>query len=221
MNRWAGYAMRTTCVILVSAVLSGCAVFAFLGTLKPPPMIKPQYTFPDKSRVLVMIEMRHSKHSSQITHLITEDIRREFRRNDVVATVPSSRLATVKRKEGARFSRLNVAQIGKKTGANMVLYLRAQEFELGDSGYGQTYEVKLKINKLRLVDVKREKRVWPEGSVDGHSFTLKMKMKTHDGSTQFEHKLIQDITREASDRIAKLFYEHQADEKLERSDYEN
>ena len=118
MNRWAGYAIRATCVILGSAVVSGCAVVAFLGSMGAPPMIKPQYTFPPKSRVLVMVEMQHSKHSSQITHLITEDIRREFRRNDIAATVPSSRLATVKRKEGARFSRMNVAVIGKKTGAN-------------------------------------------------------------------------------------------------------
>lgn len=184
-------------------------------------MIKPQYTFPPKSRVLVMVEMRHSKHSSQITHQITEGIRREFRRNDVAATVPSSRLATVKRKEGVRFSRMGLATIGKKTGANMVLYIRAQEFSLGDSGYGETYEVKLNISKLRLVDVKGEKRVWPEDGVDGHNISLKMKMKIDDGSTQFENKLIQDITREASDRVAKLFYEHQADERLERSDFKN
>jgi hypothetical protein len=71
------------------------------------------------------------------------------------------------------------------------------------------------------VDVKKKKRVWPEEGTDGHNFLVKTKMKNHDGSTLFEHKEIQDITREASDRISKLFYEHQAKEKLERTKFEN
>ncbi len=221
MNRWTQYAARTVCAIAAGAILTGCSVIAFLGTLAPPPMIKPQYTIPEDSRVLVMVEMRHSKHSSQITHLITEDIRRQFKRNNIAPTVPSSRLATVKRKEGVRFSRMGLSAIGKKAGANMVLYVRAKEFGLGDSGYGQTYQLELDIDKVRLVDVRKKKKVWPEEDIDGHSFLVKMKMKNHDGSSQFEHEQIQDITREAADRIAKLFYEYQAKEKLERTQFEN
>jgi hypothetical protein len=146
MNRWAHNAVRTVCAIAACAVLTGCAVVAFLGTLSPPPMIKPQYTIPDGSRVLVMVEMQHSEHSSEITHLITKDIRREFRRRNIAATVPSSRLATVKRKEGDRFLRMGLSAIGEKAGANMVLYVRVKEFTLGDSGYGQTYQVSLDID---------------------------------------------------------------------------
>jgi hypothetical protein len=202
-------------------MLTGCAMIAFIGTLSPPPMIKPKCTIPDNSRVLVMVEMQHSKHSSQITHLITEDIRREFRLHKIADTVRTSRLATLKRKEGVQFSRMGLSTIGERTGANMVLYVRAKEFGLGDSGYGQTYQVKLDIDKIRLVDVKKKRRVWPEEGFDGHSFLVKMKMKNHDGSTQFEHKQTQSIAREAADRIAKLFYEYQAKEKLERTEFEN
>jgi len=205
--------MRVRRVLIVACLaglglnLAGCpAVGWFAAQFAPPPKVDPLYTFPKGEAVLVFVDdptatVQYAPIKAELTERLIEELRANNACDEIV---PQIRLLDVGARSG--FDQLAISEVGRQCGADVVLYVQIEEFQLKDEPDHPLWHGRIRTS-IRVVDVK-EGRLWPKGRPDGHPMDLIETPMTPEAASGYRTQLAGELADRMADRIAKCFYKH-------------
>jgi len=204
------------CFILMSvagfclaASQTGCAVISWtVAQFAPPQKVSAVYKPPKNKKYLVLVDdalsppgeyevVKKLLTRKMSVQLVDKGIARstvEYREiSDLVARTPN-------------FQQLAVSQIGQMLGADVVLYVHLDTFQIKDSQVSQFWHGQF-TTTVRLIDVQNG-RLWPTDRPRGHKVgPLEMPTEENPSAT-YGIELTEKLVDGMADRIAKLFYDH-------------
>lgn len=213
----AGRMPRCALVVLLLAVghLAGCAGAGWLAaTLAPPRKVQAAYEMPRNQTVLVFVDdILNPLHYQPIKGELTRRLNAELQRQGLARrTIKYERIVDLMAAT-PQFDKLSVAEIGRKLGADLVLYVHIDRFSLKDDEVSALWEGRIHTT-VRVVDV-TEGLLWPKTPPEGYALPPVETPATIDTSSTYASTLTEDLADRMSRRIAKLFYKH--DEPYETS----
>ena len=192
--------------------LGGCAGVAWMATqLAPPPKVQAKYEPPTDKRYLVLVDdvLNSQANHETVKCSLSQQLSQRLVEHEIASsTIPYRQvvhLSTIT----PGYDELTIPQIGQKLGADLVLYVHIDQFELRDSPVDTLWHGQF-TTSVKVVDVQAG-RLWPQDLPEGHRVGP-VEVPTHD-STQPAHDLAitQSLIDQMADRVAKLFYEHRVD----------
>lgn len=106
-----------------------------------------------------------------------------------------------------RFQQLSVSEVGRKLGADIVVYVRIKRFELAEYAHSSTWNGLMEVS-LRVVDVKQQRRLWPVDRPAGFPVEPvqmpQVDLDTRDQVARMS-KMLAELTAE---RVIRLFVKH-------------
>ena len=203
-------------VAAAATTLQGCALGSWAAAVFSPPMKDPAlFEIPKGKTILVLPD----DFESVVTYdpargMLAESLNKLLVENKVATTtIPFSNLVDLDARTN-NLEDLSVSEIGEKLGADIVVYVLFDAFSLKDDPGNPLWHGRLAAN-VRVVDVKggllwpkdRPRDGWPIKPVD---------IPTNNTSVTYEQVLSRQLTAEAAQRIAWLFYEHPSPRRLIR-----
>jgi len=186
-----------------------CAVVAWTAAqFGPKAKIAAQYEPPTGRRILVFVDdMEHPVSYPPIKIRLTRILNGLLVANDVAAqTVRYERLADLI-SATPRFNELSIAEVGRKVDAEIVLYVRVDQFALKDQATMDLFwrgQFQTTVRMVHVVDGP----LWPRDRPAGHMVDkVETRPKSTDSDTDAD-EITKILASKMADRIAKLFYEH-------------
>ena len=208
--------MKTAARVLVAILsattamsLPGCAVFGWIvAKFAPEKKVPAEYEFPAGTTILVFVDdMLHPVDYEPVKIQLTEMLNAQLIAHKVAAkTIPYSRLGEFISATPS-FNSLAVSEVGRKLGADMVLYVQIDEFGLRDAAAGAELWKGRLATSIRLVDVTKG-RLWPTDSPTGHMVPKAETQTVSDSSQARGEQISRELADETADKIAKLFYSY-------------
>lgn len=208
--------MRTTARMLAMTLsaamampLSGCAVSAwFAAQFGPEKKVPAKYEPPAGKTILVFVDdMLHPVDYEPVKIELAEMLNKQLIDHKVAAkTIPYSRLGEFIAATPS-FNSLAVGEVGRKLGADMVLYVQIDEFGLRDAAAAAELWKGRLGTTVRLVDVTKG-RLWPTDSPTGHMVPKAETQTVSDSSQARGEQISKELAAETADKIAKLFYSY-------------
>jgi len=106
------------------------------------------------------------------------------------------------------FNRLAVSEVGRKLGADIVLYVHIDRFSLRDTAADQLWRGRLQAT-VRMVDVEKG-RLWPKDREAGYMLKEVDTPRMGETADTSADELTKSLTTDMADQISKLFHEHEA-----------
>jgi hypothetical protein len=200
-----------TAVLLVMLAMTecSCAVVAFVAAkFTPPEKVEPEYAVPKGKTILIFVDdmlspLTYPPLKAELSRMIGE----ELVKNEVAAkVVPYDRLADLASSTPA-FNSLAVGEIGQKLGADLVLYVQIDEFDLRDPSAPQLWKGHLQVT-VRLVDVAKG-RLWPTDRPAGFTVPPANTPTSAESSESHGEQLATSLSAMTADSVAKLLYKHE------------
>ncbi len=196
-------------IVLAMTVIScGPGAAGFFASFLPPENIPAKYEFPKNKTVAVLVDdPNHLVNFSPVKFELSRQLGKQLTENkvakDVISTDDIMKLIAAT----PDYKRLTNAEIGKKLGADLVVNVQIEKFQLKDADYSQIWQGKLQVT-VKVVDVK-EGRLWPNDSVGGYEAkVVETPRMEGNASPQFEVKMAKAMAVDMADVIAKYFYKH-------------
>ena len=199
-------------MLLVAAAAScgGCTqLIAWMAAqFTPPKKIKPLFEFPKDKKILVLVEDRPFPSPYHVKYQLTERVNQKLREQKILREpIPYDRvqdLATAR-----DFQQLAISQVGQKLGADLVLYVQVEDYALKDNPYSPLWHARLETS-VWVVDVQTGEKLWPKTSTKNSGHRVKPSEYSHTEDPSITGDLVVNtLSEETADRIAKLFYEHE------------
>lgn len=198
-------------VAAMACLLSSCQAIGFgVAALAPPQKIKPLYKLPANKKVLVFVDDKASPVTyPPIKRELAEELGKQLMEHKLAKeTIPYDTLLDLIARE-PKFNNLGVADVGRKVGADIVIYVDIKTFRLREEERSPLWEGQLETS-VRVVDVwakKGETRLWPKDAGEFNVPAVGMPAKEEVGD--YGTELARDLARRMADRICKLFYEYE------------
>ena len=197
-------------VLALAAVLpiGGCAPgLAWFVAQFAQEKVQALYKPPARKTVLVFVDdMLNPVSTPAIKGELTERLNAQLTQHKLAAvTVPHTKLMELM-SAGRDFDRLSVAEVGRKLGAELVLYVHIDKFSLRDEEQGSLWRGELRAT-IRWVDVQTG-RLWPDDRPEGHALPPVETPVVDSTSAATGQELTRQLAELAADRIAKCFYDH-------------
>ncbi len=199
-------------VVLIAASLlgvPGCAGIAwFVAQFAPPQKTKALYTIPRGTKVLVFADdPAGALQDVSIKAELTKRLNEQIGANKIAdETVPYQKLLDVLTST-PQFGLLSVSEIGKLCGADVVLYVQIDRFQLKDDRASPLWQGKFETT-VKVVDVEAG-RLWPKDRPDGYPIDLVETPISAESAHSYRLKLTRQLADLMADRIAKCFYEYE------------
>lgn len=183
-----------------------CAPIAWLvAVLAPPKRIPAVYELPKRKKVLVFVDdivgpVRYEAVKRELTEGINDRLLKE---KVAAKTVPYEHLFRLIASR-PDFNLLSIFEVGKLLGADLVVYVRLDEFSLKDTPNVPLWHGKLRTT-VRLVDVSG-KQLWPLDRPAGHVVEPVEMPEVIDASSTYGTELASQMAERMAERIARLFY---------------
>jgi hypothetical protein len=200
-----------TTVLLAALAMSqcSCAVMEYLvAKFAPPEKVEPEYVVPKGKTVLVFVDdmlnpLSYPPLKSELSRMIGE----ELIKHEVTAKlIAYDRLADLA-SSTPTFNSLAVGAVGQKLGADLVLYVQIDEFDLRDPAAPQLWKGRLEVS-ARLVDVNKGK-LWPTDRPAGFPVPPAETPTSAEASESFGEQLATTLAAMTADSVAKLFYKYE------------
>ena len=205
-------------VVLGAATLPSCSsMLAWtVASFAPPQKVKPVFVPPKDKKVLVFVDdMRTPVSYEPIKRDLTEKINKLLMEKKLVReVVPYEAVMTIIGSSSS-FNDLAVTDVGRKVGAELVLYVEITQFRLKENEGSPLWEGRL-ATSIRWVAVEGKTpdtaRLWPKdrpgtGGYDVPPIGMPVK---EDMSLSYGSELARNLADRMADRIVKLFYEYEA-----------
>jgi len=206
------FCRRTFWWVALSALAVGassCAVPAWLAAqFAPPRKVPPEFEPPKGKVMLVLADDNVDPVGSQtvktdLTRMLNELL---VTRGVAGKTVSYDRLADLALATPG-FSDVPSGVVGRKLGADLVLYVLIDEFRLQDEAAAQLWRGRLRAT-VRLIDVNKG-RLWPMDRPAGFPVPAVETPTTTDSSPDYAEQLTRTLAGMLADKIANLFREHE------------
>lgn len=196
-------------LLLTSMVCGGCAGVGWLAYIfVPPPKVAPLFVMPKGKTVLVFIDAEPGQHEYEpIVVELTQRLNDQLEANEIVEkTIPYRKFITMTASDPG-FSDLYINQVGQKVGADIVLYVQIEKFQLRGQQIAPLWEGVFETS-IRVVDV-NEGRLWPKDRRGGYPLPQVRTPMEAEMSPGHRTKLARRLADLMADRIAKCFYKHE------------
>lgn len=158
--------------MLLSAAVGGCALLgAGAYYLSPPHVQKPEHTFPENSRVLLLIEAADPTDENPVfTRALHERSEALLRDGKWLGRLVSQEELAEKRRSDPSFAKASLQKIGRALGAEYVLYARIESLDIRESLDARdsldqkilSPKVELRVKVVGVELPASEARVWPK-----------------------------------------------------------
>ncbi len=190
-------------------LLAGCQLpLALIEMMFPKEKIPPVYTLPPGKTVLVFPDdILNPLSYSPVKRMLADKVNKLLVEKKLVAgTIPFDKLIDLKNSE-PEFNRLAVSTVGKKLGADLVVYISNDEFRLKDTPLDTIWRGRFSV-KVRVVDV-NEGRLWPDESA---GFPVKIvEPITESSSRDYSRQLAEKLAEGMGEKVCGLFCDHYVD----------
>lgn len=210
-----GLSWRRAVVWLVGLVVAlstaaGCVAAGYLAHVASgPPKVVALYT-PTTRPTAVLVDSRGQRGvDSALRDQLASLLSAELEENKVVPVVPFHRIYDLRHADPRTFRTLTVHDIGRKVGAEQVVYVELVESDFVPTSAGMLLKGSLTA-AVRVVDVPTGEVLWPTNLSEGHLVSVETPFQERRAASP-------DLVREAvcrlmADRIARLFYTYRVDE---------
>lgn len=202
-----------TAAVAMACALTSCQAIAWpIAALAPPQKVKALYTLPADKKVLVFVDdLQNPVHYPPVKRDLAEAIGKELMAQKAVgATIPYERVLDLMAGDKA-FNDLGVANVGRKVGADVVVYVEIKSFKLREAEGSPLWEGQLGA-AVRVVDAwatkKDSARLWPKDAVEYNVPAVGLPVK-EDPNADYGAELAKTLSARMADRVAKLFYDHE------------
>lgn len=192
-----------------AALLGGCLLPLTLGEmLFPKSRVKPLFELPEKKTMLVFPDDLHRRvNYPPVKRAVARKLNEMIVDKRLALAVVDYDKLTDLRSAEPEFNRLSVATIGRKLGADLVIYVDITEFSLRDSPVGTLWRGRFG-GKVRVVDV-QQGRLWPDESA-GHPVRV-FEPTTENSSETYGAELSRKLATRLAEEICGLFTSHYVD----------
>jgi len=197
--------------VVAALSLASCQAFTawIVANTQTTKKVEAQYEVPKGKKILVLVESSLSETDQPVARMLTERLNKRLRESKVAAeTVPYDSLLNMSA-TAAGFANMRPAEVGKRLKADMVCYVLVHEFRLKDKELGHLWRGQFEA-AVSMVDVESGRQVWPVAGHEGYWVDPVRTPPTMDSSSEYEAVFAGALCDEMADRIAKLFYEHEA-----------
>ncbi len=213
--RRAALAALVTLSVLVASCGQTSGQFLYFLGIGQSQKFKPKYTL-SKGPILILIDDPEEKVDWPVANrMLFDALTQELLRNEATeTTIPHASIQSL-RQADPDFAKLSCAAVGRKLGADQVLWLEVQFFqareELSDMDQSGVFAVSVKVINPNEQEKRSMVRLWPAG-MDGYYVSSQLnaadvsKFRTRDIITQA-------LAQRLAERVAKLFYEYKLEAK--------
>lgn len=199
----------TAVCVLVLSLCGGCAVIGWTVSLFVPAETVPaEYEPPKGKAYLVFVDdvaapVEHEGVKRELTEQLNARLEqhkiasRTIDYGDMVKLVAAT----------PQFQRMPVSEVGRKLGADVVVYVQIKRFELSEYAHSSTWNGLMEVS-VRVVDVAEQKRLWPEDRPAGFPVDpVHMPQVDLDTRDQIA-RMSKMLAERTAERIIRLFVEH-------------
>jgi hypothetical protein len=151
-----------------ASTAGGCAIIGWpVAAFSPPEKVPAEYKPPRGKTYLVFVDdilspVTYEAVKGQITGELNERLETHGIASETVDYSDVVKLVSAT----PEFNRLSVSEVGRKLGADVVVYVEVNRFELREYENTSTWDGRMKVS-VRVVDVAEQRRLWPEGRPAG------------------------------------------------------
>ncbi len=204
-------------LLMTTLVSGGCTGIGWLAhVLLPLPKVKALYEIPKNKTMLVFVDADPSQQEYEpIVVELTQRLNDQLEANKIVKkTIPYRRLLTLSASD-PDFNNLHINEVGQKLGADLVLYVQIEKFQLRGQQIAPLWEGVFETS-IRVVDVSYG-RLWPKDRTGGYPLPQVRTPMEAEMSPDHRVKLARRLADLMADKIAKCFYKHEDSEEDEPS----
>ena len=196
--------------VLTGAVMTGCNILEpFTYAVEGPPQAPVVYQLPEK-KIVVFVDDRSSIiPRTRLRRTLADRTTNELLSEQKLvpaAVEPSAAVRLAQTEDSGHL--LSIAEIGRRIGADLVIYVHPIRFSLSSGGLPKP----IAVLGVKVIDTRTGDRLFPTelGSTE-HILTATMAAKT--GSNYETEQARKDLEDSLADfaglRVAQLFYEHE------------
>lgn len=195
--------------LAAAALLGGCIIpITITEMMFPKSKVKAKFELPKKKTILVFPDdMGRRLNYPPVKRALAQKLNELILEKKLAAaTVDHSQLMDLRNAEPG-FNRLSVATVGRRLGADLVIYVDIDEFSLKETPMGTLWRGRFG-GKVRVVDVQKG-RLWPNESA-GYPVRV-AEPTTENTSETYGVELARTLARELAEEISGLFTSHYVD----------
>jgi hypothetical protein len=202
------YALKSLiALLLVLAVCAGCqALGAVVGKAAGTQPIPARFV-PPKVPTLVFAEHRAG---ANVDDVAAEDIGRRvaeiWQREKISPIIDSGKVDGLRSSAGASFSSLSIDTVGRRLGADQVLYIDVLNDQIESPPASDLIRGKMSV-RVRIVDVKTATTLWPRDAVEGYPMEGQSDW-TSRGEGVTDSSVEENLRNGLAEDIARLFYKY-------------
>ncbi len=203
--------LAAVAVLLGAGALAGCNIAGPALYLLHGPEKIPRVFELDKDRptVIFIDDRAMNIQRTPTRERIAAAAERALLDHGAVTRIIDSRAAAAVVTNEPRGKLMAISEIGRKVGAEVVIYVTPDSFAL--SADGQTFAPSAQL-RVKILDAVADKRVWPEDR-KGHLLTVSA--STRQGTTPSEAAEVREAEDKFAElvglRLAQMFYSREAD----------
>lgn len=198
-------------VAAATAVVAGCNIAGPAFLLIHGPEKVPQLHELEKERpVVVFLDDRNFTISRAPTReRVAASAGQSLLKAGAVSRVLDSKAANAVVNGEPRGDLMPISQVGRKVGAEVVIYVVPERFSLSPDG--QTFEPVAQL-RIKVIDAVADKRLWPE---EREGYLLTVTATTRQGTAPTDASQAREAENRFADlagqRVAELFYDHEVE----------
>ncbi len=198
---------RLYLLLLASVMLLpvGCQLpFAILAKLFPEEKVQPRFVLPSDRTILVFPDdIKCPLVYPPAKRTLAEKVDKLLIAHSLAAeTIPYDKLIDLRNAE-PKFNLMSIPRIGRRLGADLVIYVSIEEFSLKDNPVDALWRGKL-VARVKVVDVLKG-RIWPDESA-GFPISIAEPM-TENTSETYGSQLARKLAERMAEEVCGLFHE--------------
>lgn len=198
-------------LLLVSIMLipTGCPLpLAILEKLFPQEKVPPRFTLPANKTIMVFPDdIKCPLIYPTIKRVLVEKADKLLIKHSLASkTIPYDKLIDLRNAE-PEFNLMSIPKIGRRLGADLVIYVSIEEFSLKDNSVDTLWRGRL-VGKVKVVDVLKG-RIWPDEST-GFPISINEPI-TENSSAAFGAELARKLAERMAEEACGLFHKRYID----------
>ncbi len=193
-------------VLAAGLMLSGCqAIFVGLEKMFPKEKVSALYKLPGNKTVLVFPDdLQNPVSYPPVKRQLSLQLSDILKRQRIAAqTVAYEKLVDLRSSE-PQFNLMGICKIGRKLGADLVVYVNIEQFTLKDNPVDTLWRGRL-AGRIKVVDVLKG-RLWPDESA-GYPVRVVAPLAESTSDT-FGGELAKKLADDFAVEVAQLFHDH-------------
>ncbi|HZL35566.1 MAG TPA: hypothetical protein VFC78_09675 [Tepidisphaeraceae bacterium] len=187
------------------AAISGCMPLAALMSKVTPEPVKPAQYAPKTDNMLVLVEdFQNPASIMESAEEMDRQIAEALIANKAAPIVNPDLLTELRTAKAEEYRKMPLPAIGRAVGAKQILYANVVQFAT-DSGVGNQMLKAHAEARVRIVDTATGQTRWPLDAAGGYPVTVDIPFAPT-GADLNETTIREKLSRQLSDKIARLFY---------------